>query len=95
MTVVDRPGEDVSGGTPVNQDPAGAPTPDGPDRRSSLSTLAHDVVNLAARLTVLSANLQPLLTNAADRDETTALLGDSTRRLQEVARVLREMAKDA
>lgn len=78
----------------MNQDPAGVAPPDGRGRPSELSTLAHDVVNLAARLMVLSANLQSRL-NAADREETTALLGDSTQRLQEIARKLRELGKDA
>mgnify|MGYP001615309055 CR=1 FL=1 len=82
------------GGTQVDQDPAGLLTPDGRDRRSALRTLAHEVGNLAARLTFLSANLQGRLTDAADRLETTALLEDSTRRLQEIARKLREMDKD-
>ena len=78
----------------MNQDPAGALPQDGRDRRSALSTLAHDVVNLAARLTLLSANLQSRLADPADRDETTALLGDSSQRLQDIARKLREMGRD-
>lgn len=78
----------------VDQDPAGELSPDGRDRRSALRTLAHDVGNLAARLMFLSANLHARLTDAAFREETTALLDDSTQRLQEMARKLREMDKD-
>lgn len=78
----------------MDEDAAGVPPRDGRDRRTALSTLAHDLVNLASRLMVLSANLQVRLTDAAERDETAALLGDSTHRLQEIARKLREMDRD-
>lgn len=67
-----------------------------------LSTMAHDMGNLASRLIFLTANLKRELTAFRQLDEssnessneTTELLEDTHRQLQRMAVCLREVAKD-
>ena len=61
--------------------------------RRALRTLAHDLGNLASRLTMLSANLQAQIPDPAGRSDAVALLEDTARRLREVITGIREVER--
>lgn len=63
--------------------------------REVLKGLAHDLGNLAFRLTLLSANLESQIADAAERAEAVAMLRDTTERLRQVIEKLREVRADA
>ena len=58
-------------------------------------SLAHDLGNLAYRLTFLSANLEAQIPDPGHRDEAVALLRDTTTRLHQAIEKLREVGKNA
>ena len=60
-----------------------------------LKSLAHDLGNLAYRLTFLSANLEAQIPDPGHRDEALSLLRDTTARLQQAIEKLREVRKNA
>ena len=64
------------------------------DRGAILKKLAHDLGNLAYRLTFLTQNLKTQIATPGDRDEATALLEDTTTQMQRIVETLREAAKD-
>jgi len=59
-----------------------------------LKSLAHDLGNLAYRLSFLSANLESQIPDTSHRAEAVALLRDTTQRLQHVIEKLREVQGD-
>ena len=63
-------------------------------REAILKGLIHDLGNLAYRLTFLSANLETRIPDRQQRDESIALLQDTTERLQRVIEKLREVRGD-
>lgn len=75
--------------------------PDSPDPRPpsagpggpALRSVAHDLGNLAARLTMLSANLQAQIPDEGHRSEAVALLEDTALRLREAITKLREAGR--
>ncbi len=62
--------------------------------REALRGVAHDLGNLASRLTLLSENLKDRIGEPEARDEAVALLEDTTVRLRLLARRIREVAPD-
>lgn len=60
----------------------------------SLRSLAHDLSNLAYRLSFLTANLEAQIPGSRERGEATALLQDTTRSLERIVARLREMSDD-
>ena len=64
-------------------------------RVHALKSLAHDLGNLAYRLTFLSANLQTQIPDAVHREEAVSLLRDTDERLRRMIEMLREFEKDA
>ena len=63
-------------------------------RGGTLKSLAHDLGNLAYRLTFLSANLQTQIPDPAQRDEAGALLRDTDAKLRRTIETLRRMEND-
>ena len=59
-----------------------------------LKGLIHDLGNLAYRLTFLSANLETRIPDPRQRDESIALLQDTTERLRLVIEKLKEVRGD-
>lgn len=66
----------------------------GSDREKRLKSLAHDLGNLANRLSFLGENLRDQLADPGDREEATALLADTTERMRGMMETLREVAGD-
>ena len=64
------------------------------DRATRLRSVAHDLGNLAYRLTFLGQNLRELVPDASRRDEAVALLDDTASGLQQAAETLRSMDRD-
>ena len=67
------------------------PPPEG-RHGSALKTLAHDLGNLAYRLSFLSENLKHQIADTESRREATELLDDTAARLREGIEKLREIA---
>ena len=63
-------------------------------RGEALKSLAHDLGNLAYRLTFLAANLESQIPDPVQRTEAAALLQDTNTRLGQIIERLREVAKD-
>jgi len=61
-------------------------------RQRALRTLAHDLGNLAYRLTFLTENLKRQIPDPAHREEAVALLEDTTAKLRATIASLREEA---
>ena len=59
-----------------------------------LKTVAHDLGNLANRLTFLGENLKEQLADAEHCCEATELLDDTTDRMREMMETLHEIAGD-
>jgi len=57
--------------------------------------IAHDLGNLAYRLTLLAENLRSQIQDEARRDQAVALLADTAARLREAASSLGEEGSDA
>ena len=64
-------------------------------RVGALKSLAHDLGNLAYRLSFLSANLEAQIPDPGHRAEAVALLHDTNIRLRQAIDLLREVARDA
>ena len=64
------------------------------DRPTRLRSVAHDIANLAYRLTFLGQNLRELVPDASRRDEAIALLDDTASGLQRAAETLRSIDRD-
>ena len=64
-------------------------------RGGTLRSLAHDLGNLAYRLTFLSANLESQIPDPGQRAEAVALLHDTSERLRQAIELLREVGRDA
>lgn len=67
---------------------------DGPVPADPLRTVAHDLGNLAYRLSLLSANLSAQIADPGHRGEAVALLQDTADRLRKAADRLRELTRD-
>jgi len=61
-------------------------------RQRALRTLAHDLGNLAYRLTFLAENLRHQIPDPGHRDEAVALLEDTVSRMRATIASLREEA---
>ncbi len=64
------------------------------DKVKRLKTVAHDLGNLANRLTFLGENLKEQLADSDHRSEAAELLDDTTDRMREMMDTLHEIAGD-
>jgi hypothetical protein len=62
--------------------------------RAALRTVAHDLGNLASRLTLLSANLQAQIPDEGRRSEAVSLLEDTAMKIRQAIGKLREVERD-
>ncbi len=67
---------------------------DGEKTRKLLRSAAHDLRNLAYRLTFLTASLEKDMAPSAARTEASDLLADTTARLNSIAEELRRLAAE-
>jgi len=73
----------------VSQPMEGAPPT---SRQRALRTMAHDLGNLAYRLTFLTENLRRQIPDTTHREEAVSLLEDTLSRLRATIDTLREQA---
>ncbi|HEY3174794.1 MAG TPA: hypothetical protein VGK94_03440 [Candidatus Polarisedimenticolia bacterium] len=78
----------------MGSEPDSSAAPPASAMRAALRTVAHDLGNLASRLTLLSANLQAQIPDEGRRSEAVSLLEDTAMKIRQAIGKLREVERD-